>query len=154
MSGPAAAARAAKLAAKYGPHVVAAVKVAGPTAREAVEVQRKRLENRHFAFDKARTLTRGSVLRQRDGKDVVWVVFTGDEAIAVYPEVSTPIPDLVRRADLAKRVTPEEHDAAKVRKRAARVARHTASRAGFSRRREGDAAAETDVSADVREVEP
>ena len=128
MSAPSNAARAAKLAAKYGPHVAAAVKVAGPTVRDTVATQRKRLENRHAAFDKAGTLAEGSVLRQRDGDEVVWVVFTGDEPVAVYPEVKTPIPDLVKSADLSKRVTPEEFDAAKVRKRAGRAARSATSR--------------------------
>lgn len=134
MSVPSNAARAAKLAAKYGPHVAAAVKVAGPTVRDSMQTQKKRLESRHAAFDKAGTLTEGSVLRQRDGNDVVWVVFAGDEPVAVYPEVATPIPDLVKSADLTKRVTPEEFDAAKVRKRAGRAARKAAERARPGRR--------------------
>lgn len=134
MSAPSNAARAAKLAAKYGPHVVAAVKVAGPTAREALETQRKRLANQHAAYDKAGTLAQGSVLRQRDGNDVVWVVFTGDEPVAVYPEVTTPVAELVRSADLSKRVTPAEHEAAKVRTRAGRAARNAAGRVRPGRR--------------------
>ena len=134
MSAPSNAARAAKLAAKYGPHVAAAVKVAGPTVKETVETQRKRLENRHAAFDKARTLAEGSVLRQRDGNDVVWVVFTGDEPVAVYPEVATPVTELVKSADLSQRVTPEERDAAKVRKRAGRAARKAVDHARPTRR--------------------
>ena len=123
------AARAAKLAAKYGPHVVAAAKVAGPAVKEAAETQRKRLENRRAAFDKARGLTDGSVLRQRQGDEVVFVVFTGEEPVAVYPEVVTPLADLVRNADLSQRVTPQQHDDGKVSKRAGRAARKIASRA-------------------------
>lgn len=123
------AAKAAKLAAKYGPHVVAAAKVAGPAAKEAVETQRKRIENRRAAFDKARGLAGGSVLRQRDGDEVVFVVFTGDEPVAAYPEVSTPVADLVRSADLSQRMTPAEYDEAKIRKRAGRAARKITNRA-------------------------
>ncbi len=131
------AAKAAKLAAKYGPHVAAAVKVAGPAVRESVETQRKRMESRHAAYDKAGTLAQGSVLRQRDGNDVVWVVFTGDEPVAVYPEVATPIAELVRSADLSKRVTPAEFEAAKVRTRAAQAARNAAGRVKPGGRKSG-----------------
>lgn len=134
MSAPSTAAKAAKLAAKYGPHVAAAVKVAGPTVKESVEAQRRRLAHRHAAFDKAATVTQGSVLRQRDGNEVVYVVFAGEEPVAVYPEVATPVAELVKTADLSQRVTPEEFEAAKVRKRAGRAARKAAERARRGRR--------------------
>lgn len=137
MSAPSNAAKAAKLAAKYGPHVAAAVKVAGPAVKESVETQRKRLESRHAAYDKAGTLAQGSVLRQRDGNAVVWVVFAGDEPVAVYPEVATPIAELVKSADLSKRVTPAEFEAAKVRKRAGRAAKNAAGRVRSGRRTGG-----------------
>ena len=127
------AAKAAKLAAKYGPHVVAAAKVAGPAVKEAAETQRKRFENRRAAFDRARGLTAGTVLRVRQGDEVLFVVFTGDEPVAVHPEVSTPIADLVRNADLSQRMTPEQYDEAKVSKRAGRAARKIASRAKTSK---------------------
>lgn len=138
-------ARAAKLAAKYGPHVVAAAKVAGPAVKDAAETQRRRLENRRAAFDKARGLADGSVLRQREGDEVVFVVFTGEEPVAVYPDVATPLADLVRNADLSQRVTPEQHDAAKVRARAARTARGAADRVRSARRRGDDAPAELEA---------
>lgn len=127
------AAKAAKLAAKYGPHAVAAAKVVGPAAKEAVETQRRRIANRNAAFDKARGLAAGSVLRQREGDEVVFVVFAGDEPVAAYPEVATPLADLVKRADLAQRVTPEQHDELRVSKRAGRAARKIASRAKSSK---------------------
>jgi hypothetical protein len=134
MTAPSNAARAAKLAAKYGPHIAAVVKVAGPTVKESVEVQRRRLTNRHAAFDKAGTVTEGSVLRQRDGDEVVFVVFSGEQPVAVYPQVATPIAELVRTADLSKRLTPEQFEAAKARARLARAARRAADRARPSRR--------------------
>ena len=138
MSAPSNAARAAKLAAKYGPHVVAAMKVAGPTVKESVEVQRRRVSNRHAAFDKAGTVTDGSVLRQRDGNEVVFVVFSGEQPVAVYPEVAAPIAELVGTADLSKRLTPEEFEAAKVSARAGRAVRRAANRARLSRSRATD----------------
>ena len=128
MAGPAAAARLAKLAAKYGPHAVAAARIGGPAAKDAVVTQQRRLQSRRHAFDKARTVMAGSVLRQRDRQDIVWVVYAGDHPVAVYPDVSTPIPDLVATADLSKRVTPEEYDAAKARRRAGRAAGRAAAR--------------------------
>ena len=135
MSPTPAAGGLAKLAAKYGPHAAVAIRVVGPAAREAVVTQQQRLQNRRYAFDKARTLADGSVLRLRDGTDVVWVVFSGDEPVTAYPADSTPIVDLVGQADLSKRVTPAEHDAAKARRRAGRAARRAAARARPRRRR-------------------
>jgi hypothetical protein len=133
MSTSSSAARAAKLAAKYGPHAVAAAKVVGPAAKEAVETQRRRIANRNAAFDKARGLAAGSVLRQREGDEVVFVVFAGDEPVAAYPEVATPLATLVEKADLSQRVTPERHDELKVSKRAGRAARKIAARAKSSK---------------------
>jgi hypothetical protein len=133
MSTSSSAARAAKLAAKYGPHAVAAAKVVGPAAKEAVETQRKRMQHRHAAFDKARTLAAGSVLRQREGDEVVFVVFAGDEPVAAYPEVTTPLAALVEKADLSQRMTPEQYDAAKVSARAGRAAKKIAARAKSSK---------------------
>lgn len=119
------AARAAKVASKYavkyGPHAVAAAKVAGPAAKEIALKQQQRLRNKRLAFDKAETVIDGSVLRLQDGDEPVWVVFTGDEAIAAYPESTTPLPELIATANLSSRVTPAQRDAARLRARAARA---------------------------------
>jgi hypothetical protein len=41
-----------------------------------------------------------------EGDQQVWVVFNGDEPIASHPTVTTPVTDLVKGYDLAKRVRP------------------------------------------------
>ncbi|WP_432476664.1 hypothetical protein [Nocardioides sp. GXQ0305] len=76
------------------------------------------------------------MLRVRDGQEVVWVVLAAADPVAVYPEVTTAVSDLVARADLSKRVTPEQHDAATARRRARRAAGRVAARV---RRRRGGA---------------
>jgi hypothetical protein len=131
-----AAARFAKLTAKYGPHAIAAARIGGPVAKQAVLTQQRRLQGRRHAFDKAGTVEDGSVLRVRDGQEVVWVVFAADDPVAVYPEVTTPVSDLVARADLSKRVSPEQHEAARARRRARQAAGRAAARV---RRRRGGA---------------
>src|SRR3712207_205900 len=105
-----AAARAAKLAAKYGPHVAAAWQVGGTQALDAAKEQQARLRHRRHALDKAKTVKRGSILRQRHEEKIVWVVFSGDEPVATYPALDSSLEDLVRHADLSERQTPEEYD--------------------------------------------
>ena len=129
-----AAARAAKLAAKYGPHVAAAWQVGGTQAVDAAKEQQARLKNKRHAVDKARTVKGGSVLRQRHEDQIVWVVFAGDEVVAVYPSLSTPLEDLVKHADLAERVTPQEYDAARIQARARRAAARARTRVRPQRR--------------------
>jgi hypothetical protein len=38
----------------------------------------------------------------------VWVVFSGEEPVAVHPPTSTPIAELTARADLSTRVRPSD----------------------------------------------
>ena len=129
-----AAARAAKLAARYGPHVAAAWQIGGTQALAAAKEQQARIKHKRHAVDKARTVKGGSILRQRHEDKIVWVVFAEDEVVAVYPPISTSLEDLVRHADLAERVTPEEYDAARIRARARRAATGARTRVRPTRR--------------------
>jgi hypothetical protein len=61
------------------------------------------------------------VLRVVDHGSAVFVVFSGDEPVASYPEVDRLLADLTERADLAKRVTPEQHRDRQLRARARRA---------------------------------
>ena len=121
----AAAGRAARLgaryAARYGPQAALAWKVAGSHAVDAAAVQIARRRERGHAIDQARTLVEGTVLRTRHGDEVVWIVFSGQEAVAAHPDVGEALPSLVSHVDLAKRRTPEEIDAARLRSRSRRV---------------------------------
>jgi len=125
---------AAKLAAKYGPHVVTAWQVGGEQAVEVVKAHQARVLNRRNAIDKARTVTGGSVLRQRHGEAIVWVVYAGDDPVEVYPPVPVPIGQLVEHADLSARRTPEELDQATAPRRVRRAVTHAATRAKPGRR--------------------
>lgn len=125
--------QAAKLAAKYGPHAVAAAKVAGPAAKEFAATQQQRLTNRRHAFDKAATVVDGSVLRVRHRDDPVWVVYAGDEPIETYPQVEGTLAELTRNVDLSARVTPAEREERRVRRRAGAAAQ----RARVTVRRKG-----------------
>lgn len=108
------AAKAAKLVAKVGPGAIIAWQTVGPVVKDAVEAQQRTWSNRRLAFAKARTVVDGTVLEQLDGDRAVFVVFSGDDPVEAYPKGDKTPTELVRNADMTKRVTPEEHDAAKM----------------------------------------
>lgn len=99
---------AAKAAVKYGP----AAKVVYDQAREpATDFARKKLEgarNRRLAIEKARTLRDGMLLMVMPHDVPVWVVFSGDEPVSAHPDSGEPLVDLLLRADLTKRVYPDQ----------------------------------------------
>lgn len=108
---------------KHGPKAKVAWDVAGKAGTEAVQRRRARATNRRMAFEKARTVSEGSVLRQLNGDQVVWVVYSADEPITTYPSVVDDLDELTRHAKLSTRVTPEEYDGSRARERAKRAAR-------------------------------
>lgn len=108
---------------KHGPKAKVAWDVAGKAGAEAVQRRRARTMNRRMAFEKARTVSEGSVLRQLNGDQVVWVVYSRDEVITSYPLVVDDLDELTRHARLTARVTPEEYDRSRARERAKRAAR-------------------------------
>jgi len=114
--------KAASLAVKYGPQAKLAWETAGKAAAEQVKIRRARAANRRRAFEKARTVTDGSVLRQLHGEQVVWVVYAADEPITAYPLPDVELHELTRHARLDDRTTPEEYDESRARARARRVA--------------------------------
>lgn len=126
--------KAVELAVKHAPKAKVAWQVGGKAVVEQAKVQRTRSVNKKHAFDKARTLEDGTVLRQLQGEQVVWVVFAGDEPVASYPTVEGDLADVVRKADLRQRQTPEDYDRSRARARAKRAAKK-AGQAAVSRRR-------------------
>lgn len=93
---------------KYGPR---ALVVADQLKEPAQDYARKALDRRQArrtAIAKARTVTDGMLLRQLHGDQPVWVVFSGDEPVAAYPELGVPMATLLERADLTRRVRPED----------------------------------------------
>jgi hypothetical protein len=114
--------KAVELAVKHGPKVKVAWDMAGKQATEQVKIQRARAANKKHAFDKARTLADGTVLRQLDGDQVIWVVFAGAEPVASYPPIEKDLADLVEHAKLSGRQTPEDYDRSRAKARAKKAA--------------------------------
>ncbi len=108
---------AAKYGVRYGPHAVAAWKIAGPKVEAAARARLDEAGARRTAFDHADSVAAGSVLRVVEKGRGVFVVLSGDEPLAAYPEVERPLADLIARADLGKRVTPAEHRQGQLRHR-------------------------------------
>lgn len=104
---------------KYGPLAVAAAQRWGPVVWEQVKSQREPAEK--FVQDKvakgnqkkkamahAATVIDGTVLQVFHQNTAHWVVFSGDDPIAVHPPTDASYDQLLDRADLGKRVAPRE----------------------------------------------
>jgi len=107
----------AKYGVRYGPHAVAAWKIAGPKVEAAARAKLDEVGARRTAFDHADSVAAGTVLRVVDAGHGIFVVFSGDEPVAAYPDGGRPLAELVARADLDKRVTPAEHRGRQLRNR-------------------------------------
>ncbi len=121
---------AAKYGVRYGPHAVAAWKIAGPKVEAAARARLDEAGARRTAFDHADSVAAGSVLRVVEKGRGVFVVLSGDEPLAAYPEVERPLAELVARADLGKRVTPAEHRQRQLRARLRRGGQQGGSQGG------------------------
>jgi hypothetical protein len=129
--------KAVELAVKHGPKVKAAWEVGGKAATEQLRIQRARAANKRRAFEKARTLDEGTVLRQLHGEQVVWVVFAGEVPVASYPAVTDELLELVKHAKMSERQTPEDYEETRAKARARRAAQKAGSAARKKVRREG-----------------
>ncbi len=93
---------------RYGPHA----KLLFDQVKEpAADYARARLESqraKRLALTKARTLQDGSVLGVVHGQVPVWVVFSGDGPVSAHPDRGVPLADLLDRADLTRRLRPQE----------------------------------------------
>ena len=99
---------AAKKAVKYGPYVPQVWKHVGKPTQAAAQKQLASWAARRTALQHADTLTDGSVLGVMDQGVRVWVVYSADEPVTVYPDTTTLLETLVARANLSKRITPEQ----------------------------------------------
>jgi len=112
--------RGATLAVRYGPQAKLAWDNGGRRAADAAAARVSLARHRRSAFAEADTLKDGSVLRVAPGGVAAYVVLAGDEPVSAHPplEPGGPTPaDLVAHADLDKRVTPEQHRAARAARR-------------------------------------
>lgn len=104
---------------KYGPIAVTAAQRWGPVVWEQVKNQREPAERfvqdkvakgnqRKKAMSHAATVIDGSVLQVFHLNTAHWVVFSGDDPIAVHPPTQASFDELLDRADLSRRVEPRE----------------------------------------------
>lgn len=97
---------------RYGPHVVVLAQQAKDPAMAAAQKVLDRQKAKRRAIEHAATVRDGSVLKTfdplADHGEPVWVVFAGDEPIAVHPATRTLLPDLIARSDLSTRVRPAD----------------------------------------------
>lgn len=109
--------KAVGAAIKYGPLLYEASRRYGPRVWDQVKSQREPAEryvqakvdkgNQHKkAVQHADTVVDGSTLQVFYLNAAHWVVFSGDEPIAVHPRTSASFTLLLKNADLSKRVKP------------------------------------------------
>ena len=129
--------RGAKLAVKYGPHVMAAWEVGGPKIKEYSRRKLDEVTERSKAFQDAESRVDGSVLRLSRHGSPVFVVFAGDEPVAAYPETTESLTALTEKVDLGKRITPAQRRERQLRARAMAVRGRVATRVAKRRGRSG-----------------
>lgn len=104
---------------KYAPLAYEGFKRTRGPAQEMAQRQLARRNARGAALEHAQHLVDGSVLPVYDGDTKVWVVFSGDTPVGSHPVVRTPLEQLLRHYDLAKRERPSEGQGARPAGRAA-----------------------------------
>lgn len=100
--------QAFKLGARYGPQIWVASKALREPAKQAAHKVVASEKARRSAMTHARSLTDGSILKVYLGEAALWVVFSGDTAVTVYPPSDVPLSSLIERADLTKRIRPDD----------------------------------------------
>ncbi len=141
--------KAVGAALKYGPLVYEASRRYGPKVWDQVKSQREPAEryvqakvdkgNQHKkAVQHADTVIDGSTLQVFHLNASHWVVFSGNEPIAVHPRTSAPFSLLLKNADLGKRVKPMDEPTPVQRIRGAAKRRSTPRRKGPQRHAQAD----------------
>ena len=99
---------AVKLGVKYGPQIWVATQALREPTKEAVNKAIASERARRQAMAHAKSLAEGSILKVYRGDQALWVVFSGDVPVTVHPPIDLPLSALVERADLTKRIRPED----------------------------------------------
>ena len=97
-----------KLGIKYGPQIWVATQALRDPAKEAANKAISSERARRQAMAHAKSLADGSILKVYRGDVAHWVVFSGDEAVGVHPATDMLVTTLVERADLTKRIRPDD----------------------------------------------
>lgn len=101
------------LGARYGPQLWVASKALREPAKEAAQKVVASEQARRAAYAHARGLPDGSILKVYRGDRAYWLVFTGDTAVTSHPMTDVPLADLMRGADLTRRIHTDERVSAK-----------------------------------------
>ena len=102
------AGNAVKLGMKYGPVLYGVARHGKEPAKAAAAKFLSKKGARKRALEHAATLLDGSVLQVFHAGEPVYVVFSGEEMVASHPALDVPLQTLVQRADLSKRIRPDE----------------------------------------------
>jgi hypothetical protein len=102
------AGNAVKLGVKYGPVLYGVARHGKEPVKAAAEKFLSKKGSRKRALAHAATLLDGSVLQVFHAGEPVYVVFSGEEMIASHPPLGVPLQTLVQRADLTKRIRPDD----------------------------------------------
>ena len=97
-----------RLGIKYGPQIWVATQALREPAKEAINKAVSSEKARRQAMAHAASLSEGSILKVYKGDRAHWVVFSADESVTVYPAADLPLSTLVERADLTKRIRPQD----------------------------------------------
>ncbi|MGB3256979.1 MAG: hypothetical protein WBG89_12100 [Ornithinimicrobium sp.] len=141
--------KAVGAALKYGPILYATSRRYGPVVWEQVKSQREPAERfvqskvdkgnqRKKATQHASTVIDGSTLQVFYQNTAHWVVFSGEEPVGVHPRTSAPFTQLLKNADLSKRVRTGDEPGPAQRLRGAARKRPTPRRAGPQRHAQAD----------------
>ena len=102
------AGNAVKLGVKYGPVLYGVARHGKEPAKAAAAKFLSKKGSRKRALEHAATLLDGSVLQVFHNAEPVYVVFSGEEMVASHPALDVPLQTLVQRADLSKRIRPDD----------------------------------------------
>lgn len=127
---------------RYAPVVYGVVKDQNLGVGAAIDRSKARQEARQMARRHASAVVDGSVLEVIRKGELHWVVFSGDDAVDVYPDVpADELHDMLRFADYARRKHPADMGArAAVRRAGAKAAGRARGAAASAGRKAGDAA--------------
>ncbi len=99
---------AVKLGVKYAPVLYGVARHGKEPAKAAATKFLSKKGTRKRSLEHAATLLDGSVLQVFHAGEPVYVVFSGEEMVASHPSLDVPLQTLVQRADLSKRVRPDD----------------------------------------------
>ncbi len=106
---------AMKLGMKYGPMAYELVRHSREPAKVLAQKAMTKASARRQALQHAASVIDGSTLLVFHRDLQVWVVFSGEQPIGSHPVVNVPLAELLKHADLDRRIRPGDPAASRVR---------------------------------------